>query len=207
MAGLNRRDFLNTASTLAAAGLAARVHAAGDDAKRDRAPVRLAIMGVNSRGKQLLPGFLSFPEVEIAYICDPDSQTIPSAVKLVQDAGRPTPKVESDFRVALDDKSLTALVCSAPDHWHALATILACQAGKDVYVEKPVSHNVVEGRRMVEAARKYNRVVQIGTQRRSSEEMSAAVERIHSGRLGKVHLARAWITSVRPNIGHDPVTS
>ncbi len=99
------------------------------------------------------------------------------------------------------------LVCSAPDHWHALATVLACQAGKDVYVEKPVSHNIVEGRRMVEAARKYNRIVQAGTQRRSSEELAAAVERVRSGGLGKVHLARAWITSVRPNIGHQPVTS
>jgi|SRR5579872_2912729 len=201
MAGLNRRDFLNTASTLAAAGLAARVHAAGDDAKRDRAPVRLAIMGVNSRGKQLLPGFLSFPEVEIAYICDPDSQTIPSAVKLVQDAGRPTPKVESDFRVALDDKSLTALVCSAPDHWHALATILACQAGKDVYVEKPCCHNPIEGQKMVAAARRYERVVQVGSQRRSGADMAALVDEVQSGRLGKVNFVRCWITSTRPNIG------
>src|SRR5580692_7910282 len=131
------------------------------------------------------------------------SPAIPAAMKLVTDRGKKAPTVVSDFRTVLDDPKLDVLVCSAPDHWHALATILACQAGKDVYVEKPVSHNVVEGRRMVEAARKYNRVVQAGTQRRSSEELALAVERVRSGRLGKVHLARAWITSVRPEIGHQ----
>ena len=124
MAHLNRREFLNTASSLTAggiaAGLAASVYAA-DDVKKERPPIKLAIMGVNSRGKQLLPGFVEFPEVEIGYICDPDSDTIPSAVKIVTDAGKSTPRIEKDFRVALDDPSVTALVCSAPDHWHALA--------------------------------------------------------------------------------------
>jgi len=171
------------------------------------APVRVAVMGVNGRGRQLLPSLLAFPEVEITHICDADSSVIPAAIKLVTDHGRKAPAAVRDFRTALDDNKLDVLVCSAPDHWHALATILACQAGKDVYVEKPVSHNVVEGRRMVEAARKYNRVVQAGTQRRSSEELALAVDRVQSGRLGKVHLVRAWITSVRPNIGHQPVTA
>ncbi len=155
-------------------------------------------MGVNGRGRQLLPAFLDFPEVEITHICDPDSSVIPPAIKLVTDRGRKAPAAVRDFRTALDDRKLDVLICAAPDHWHALATILACQAGKDVYVEKPASHNVVEGRRMVEAARKYNRVVQVGTQRRSGEELAHAVDRVHSGSLGKVHLARAWITSVRP---------
>jgi predicted dehydrogenase len=173
----------------------------------ERAPLRVAVMGVNGRGRQLLPSFLEFPEVEITHICDPDSSVIPPAIKLVTEQGRKPPTAVRDFRKALDDPKLDVLVCSAPDHWHALATILACQAGKDVYVEKPVSHNVVEGRRMVEAARKYNRVVQAGTQRRSSEELALAVERVRGGRLGKVHLARTWITSVRPNIGHDPVAA
>ncbi len=211
MPSVNRREFLNTAS-LAAGGLAlnlaSRVHAAGaDEAKQDRRPVKLAIMGVNSRGKQLLPGFLSFPEVEIAYICDPDSETIPSAVKLVEDTGRPSPKIEKDFRVALDDPSVTALVCAAPDHWHALATVLACQAGKDVYVEKPCCHNPIEGQRMVAAARRHNRVVQVGTQRRSGADMAALVEEVQSGRLGKVKFVRCWITSTRPNIGRVEVSA
>jgi len=204
MPSLNRREFLNTASSLAAGSLAmnlaTRVHAAGaaEDLKKNRPPVKLAVMGVNSRGKQLLPGFCSFPEVEIAYICDPDSETIPSAVKIVEEAGKPTPKIEKDFRVALDDRQVTALVCSAPDHWHALATILACQAGKDVYVEKPCCHNPIEGQRMVAAARKYNRVVQVGTQRRSGSDMAALVDEVQSGRLGKVNFVRCWINSVRP---------
>jgi len=210
MPSLNRREFLNTASSLAAGGLAmhlaTRVHAAGgDEDKKDRPPVKLAVMGVNSRGKQLLPGFCSFPEVEIAYICDPDSATIPSAVKIVEDAGKASPKIEKDFRVALDDPSVTALVCAAPDHWHALATILACQAGKDVYVEKPCCHNPVEGQRMVAAARRYNRVVQVGTQRRSGSDMAELVKEVQSGRLGNVNFVRCWITSIRPSIGHaDP---
>jgi predicted dehydrogenase len=105
--------------------------------------------------------------------------------------------------VALEDPDVDVLVCAAPDHWHALATVWACQAGKDVYVEKPVSHNIVEGQTMIAAARKYKRVVQAGTQRRSGADYQAAVEEIRKGRLGKVHMARAWITSTRPNIGHD----
>ncbi len=207
MTSLNRREFLNAASALTAGGVAAslatRVYAGEDEKPKERPPVKLAIMGVNSRGKQLLPGFVEIPEVEIGYICDPDSDTIPSAVKIVQDGGKPTPRIEKDFRVALDDPSVTALVCAAPDHWHALATILACQAGKDVYVEKPCCHNPLEGQRMVTAARRYNRVVQVGTQRRSGLDMQALVKEIQGGRLGKVNFVRCWITSTRPNIGHD----
>jgi predicted dehydrogenase len=211
MPSLNRREFLNTASALAAgtfaASLQARVYAGEDEKPQERPPVKLAIMGVNNRGKQLLPGFVEIPDVEIGYICDPDSDTIPAAVKIVQDGGKPTPRIEKDFRVALDDPSVTALVCAAPDHWHALATILACQAGKDVYVEKPCCHNPIEGQRMVAAARRYNRVVQVGSQRRSGLDMQAAVKEIQGGRLGKVNFVRCWITSTRPNIGHEEPTA
>src|SRR5439155_16077893 len=114
------------------------------------------------------------------------------------------PKVEKDVRKVLGDKDVTALVVAAPDHWHALATVWACQAGKHVYVEKPVSHNLVEGRKMVEAARKHNRVVAVGTQRRSSAHHQSAHEFIKSGKLGKVPFARAWIGGNRPSIGHKP---
>ena len=201
---LNRRNFLGEAAT-AAAGLAAAIHVAESGAEEQAAttkPIRLAVMGVNGRGKGLLSGFCGFPQVEIAYICDPDRAVIPAAVKLVEDKGRKSPRVLTDFRTALDDPEVDALVCAAPDHWHALATIWACQAGKDVYVEKPVSHNILEGRAMVQAARKYKRVVQAGTQRRSGADFAAAIQEIRSGRLGQVHMARAWITSARPNIGH-----
>src|SRR5439155_8263491 len=114
------------------------------------------------------------------------------------------PKVEKDVRKVLGDKDVTALVVAAPDHWHALATVWACQAGKHVYVEKPVSHNLVEGRRMVEAARKHNRVVQIGTQRRSLPHFQSAAEFVRAGKLGKVPLAKTWIGGARPSIGHKP---
>lgn len=224
MQRVNRRRFLEVgmgAAVAAASGQGART--ADKEAARnsvravrstepathgsEHAPVRVAVMGVNGRGRQLISSLLEFPEVEITHICDPDSSVIPPAAKLVTDRRAKAPAFVRDFRTVLDDPKLDVLVCAAPDHWHALAAILACQAGKDVYVEKPLSHNIVEGRRMVEAARKYNRVVQVGTQRRSSEELIRAVERIRGGRLGKVHLARAWITSVRPSIGHEPVTS
>ena len=205
MSDINRRAFLETSSAGLAAGLAAGLHVVGTAAEKERPPVRLAVMGVHGRGRGLLSGFTQFPEVEVAYVCDPDAAVVAPAVKIVEDRGQRPPKVVKDFRVALDDAEVTALVCAAPDHWHALATIWACQAGKDVYVEKPCSHNVVEGRRMTEAARKYNRVVQVGMQRRSSTDFRAAMELVRGGRLGSTHFARAWITSSRPEIGRvDP---
>ncbi len=123
-------------------------------------------------------------------------------MKLIEDAGRATPKVTRDYRTILDDPSVDGLVVATPDHWHALATVTACQAGKHVYVEKPISHNIVEGRLMVKAARRYNRVVQAGTQRRSSPNIAELTQFIQSGKIGPVHFARAWITSRRENIGH-----
>jgi predicted dehydrogenase len=210
MAPLNRREFLNTSSAWTVGGLAAalapQLYAEEETAAPERPPVKLAVMGLNNRGKQLLPGFVEVPGVEIAYLIDPDSDTVPAALKIVQDGGKPMPRVEKDFRVALDDNSVTALVCAAPDHWHALATILACQAGKDVYVEKPCCHNPIEGERMIAAARKYQRVVQVGTQRRSGADLQEAVKEIQSGKLGKVNFVRCWITSTRPSIGHEQPT-
>src|SRR5262249_30091260 len=111
------------------------------------------------------------------------------------------PRVERDVRRVLQDKAVTALVIAAPDHWHALATVWACQAGKHVYVEKPISHNLVEGRRMVEAARRHKCVVQVGTQRRSGASFASAVELVRSGKLGQIPFARTWIAGNRPSIG------
>src|SRR5262249_41201254 len=162
--------FLATSTTTSAAiaaGLATALHVGETTAAEVSAtkPVRLAVMGLNGRGKQLLNGFGNFPEVEFAYICDPDQDVFPGALKVIEGKDKTAPQVVADFRTALDDPKVDALVCAAPDHWHALATIWACQAGKDVYVEKPVSHNILEGRAMIEAARKHNRIVQAGTQR------------------------------------------
>jgi predicted dehydrogenase len=205
---LSRRAFVG--SSLAATGgllaLQPRLFA-GAAEKAELPPVKLAVMGVNGRGKFLTTLFQGFPNVEIAYLCDPDETVLPAAVKLVTDKGNPAPKVVSDFRRALEDDSVTALICAAPDHWHALATIWACQAGKDVYVEKPCCHNPYEGRKMIEAARKYGRVVQVGSQRRSGTDLAEIAGVIASGELGDVNYARCWINSVRPGIGKEVVTA
>ena len=119
-------------------------------------------------------------------VCDVDDAMFVKPVEAVEAATGKSPRVEKDFRRLLDDKTIDAVAIATPDHWHAMLTVLACQAGKDVYVEKPASHNVVEGRRMVEAARKYNRIVQLGTQRRSTPHVQEAIEHVRSGALGKV---------------------
>jgi predicted dehydrogenase len=139
--------------------------------------------------------------VEVTHLIDPDESFVPAALAVVKKKQSAEPRVETDVRRVLDDKSVTALVVAAPDHWHALATVWACQAGQHVYVEKPVSHNLVEGRRMVQAARKHNRIVQVGTQRRSAGHVLAAREFVKSGKLGKVPFARTWIAGNRPSIG------
>ena len=214
MSAWNRRHFLSAASGLTlGSGLTSSLLAQEEKAQTEAEPqpkpepVRLALMGVNGRGRQLMSVLARFPEAEIAWICDPDTQTWDPAVKQWTEAGRPAPQTTQDFRKALDDKSVDVLVCAAPDHWHALATVWACQAGKDVYVEKPCCHNPVEGRRMIEAARKYQRVVQVGTQRRSAPDMQALAEYLQSGKLGQVKFVRTWITSVRPSIGKVAVTA
>src|SRR2546427_206109 len=135
------------------------------------------------------------------------SPTVSKEYNIVGDAGRAQPKVISDIRRALDDKSIDAIVVATPDHWHAPATILGCDAGKDVYVEKPASHNLREGRLMIEAARRNNRIVQLGTQSRSRASTQKAIEYIKSGKIGKVVAAKAWNVQRREDIGHKPDTA
>ena len=189
-----RRQFLaSSALTLSAA-----TYNGAADGPNDR--VRLAVMGLRSRGKDLIRGFATCPGVEICHVIDPDESMVRGAIDAIKNPDA-APKVEADVRKALDDKSVTGLVVAAPDHWHALATVWACQAGKHVYVEKPVSHNLIEGRRMVQAARKHNRVVQVGTQRRSATHAIAAKDYVAAGKLGKVPFARAWIAGSRKTIG------
>jgi len=139
--------------------------------------------------------------VRVTTICDVDRSTFEPANKLLQGKGQPA-KFVQDLRRVMDDKNIDVVSIATPNHWHALATIWACQAGKDVYVEKPVSHNVVEGRRMVEAARKYGRVVQTGTQSRSHEPIQEAVKFMQEGKLGKVFLAKGLCYKPRGSIGH-----
>jgi predicted dehydrogenase len=195
---LTRRAFLKASA--AASTFPALAFAGAADSPNERHIV--AVMGVRNRGRDLLRGFSAFDDVEIAYICEVDANMVPAAMKSISARQKRTPRVEKDVRKVLEDKNVTALAVAAPDHWHALATIWACQAGKHVYVEKPISHNLIEGRRMVEAARKYNRVVQVGTQRRSAGNVASAREFVRSGKLGKVPFARAWIAGDRKSIGH-----
>jgi predicted dehydrogenase len=170
-------------------------------AEKPAEKVVVAVLGVRGRGRDLVRELASFPEVEIAYVCDPDLNVVPDALKKLPARHKRRPKVVQDMKEAFEDKDVHAVAVATPDHWHALATIRACQAGKHVYVEKPISHNLVEGRRMVEAARRYKRVVQVGTQRRSAEGLAEAAEYVRSGKLGKVPFARSWIAGARKSIG------
>jgi len=194
----NRRTFLGQAAlTGAVAGLAMAGKAAAESPNEK---VVVGVMGL-SRGRSLCVSFAKQPNVELKYVCDVDSNRADECAKLVNGAVGKTPQTTGDFRKILDDPEIDALVCAAPNHWHAPATILACQAGKHVYVEKPCSHNPHEGELMVQAARKHNRAVQVGTQRRSGSGMAEAMKKLHDGAIGKVYLVRSWYNSMRGTIG------
>ena len=193
----NRRYFLATSMAgLAASASSKRVPASANE------KVRIGVIGARGRGADLVSIFTKNEGFEIPVLCDVDSRVFSKAQNHLEKANRPAAKIELDFRKILDDKSIDAIVVATPDHWHALMAVMGCQAGKHVYCEKPVSHNLVEGRRIVEASHKYNRVVQCGIQRRSSTSVKEAVDLVRSGVVGKVGMARAWIHQIRPNIGH-----
>lgn len=162
----------------------------------------IACMGVRGRAGHLMRGFAEMPDVEIATLIDVDENNFGPALKSLEEKGRKKPALERDFRKVLEDKSIDALVVGTPDHWHAIPAIMAVQAGKHVYVEKPCSHNVREGQAMLAAARKHNRVMQVGIQSRSGRHFAEALEYIRSGALGKVTFARGWETARQRSIGH-----
>ncbi len=199
---LTRRTFLAT-TTAAAASLAthrlSRTASASDT-------VSIAIMGANNRGSQLATSLIKLPGVKIAYICDCDEHGLAKGIAAATAAGDQSPKAIKDFRHALDDKSVDALFCCAPNHWHAPATILACAAGKHVYSEKPCSHTPAEGERMIAAAAESKRAVQIGLQRRSNPHYVEAVGRLRDGIIGKLLYARSTYNNNRPSIGHGKQT-
>jgi predicted dehydrogenase len=169
--------------------------------------VNVAVMGIRSRGGALAEGFAKLPNVNVTTICDIDENLLPKAVAEVEKVCDKTAKTETDIRRVLENKEIDAIVIAAPNHWHALATIWACQAGKDVYVEKPISWSITEGRRMVEAARKYDRIVQVGTQNRSRPLIQSAVDYLHSGKLGKIYMIRCLVLRPRDSIGHKPTSA
>ena len=196
---MDRRAFLRGA---AAAGLCVTAARGAVRSPNDR--ISVCVMGLRGRGGSLLSTFASLPEVDVTYLCDVDESVLQGrAEKLADQTGR-RPQTVGDYRKALDDKTVDALVIGTPDHWHALPTIHAAQAGKDVYVEKPDAHNILEGRTMVAAARKYGRVVQLGTQGRSGQMQRNAMKHVAAGHLGKVRFAKAWESSRQGNIGYPP---
>ena len=163
--------------------------------------IRLSIVGVNGRGTALATNFARLSECEVATICDVDQRAIDQCVVAVEKVQKKAPKGEKDFRVSLADKNIDAAVIAMPDHWHTPAALLALQAGKHVYLEKPVSHNPREGEMLVEATAKYGKVVQVGNQRRSWPNLIEAINEIHGGIIGKVHSGKMWYANTRASIG------
>ena len=206
MSRVSRRQFMNR--SLAAAGLGAGFAIGGTKSSGRvigaNETVRLGVAGLNGRGGSHVSEFGKMTGVEITYLIDPDTRTYEKG-STDRKQTVAAPPATQDIRAALDDKTLDAISIATPNHWHSLITIWGCQAGKDVYVEKPCSHNVHEGRIAVEAARKYDRIVQHGTQSRSSRDWALAAAAIQSGKHGKLLVSRALCYKPRGSIGIKPL--
>lgn len=161
----------------------------------------ISMMGVNSRGMALAQNFASQENCEVAHICDVDSRAIVNCTEAIKNRQSLKPTGFTDFRKSLESKDIDVLVIAAPDHWHAPASLLAMQAGKHVYVEKPCSHNPHEGEMLVEAAIRYKKVVQMGNQRRSWPNVVAAIQELKNGAIGRVYFGKGWYTNNRLSIG------
>jgi predicted dehydrogenase len=212
MAGATRREFLKRATATGLAfGLPGLViggrRAAGSPGANSQ--VGVAVMGlggidivggVGGRGRQLIDRFREVPGARIVALCDVDQAILDHEVQKFKDRNEEV-AAYTDIRKVLEDKAVDAVAIAAPNHWHALATIWTCRAGKDVYVEKPFSHDLWEGRQMVAAARKHGRMVQVGTQRRSSKALRQAFEYLRSGQLGAIRCAYAIVYRAREGIG------
>lgn len=197
MGRLSRRQFLaHSSMAVAGAALAPRASASPNDV------VRVAVTGVRGRGLEHVKAILALPNVEIAAICDVNSNIIDKAMKAVEEKQGKKPAFHQDFRKLIEDKSIDAVTVATSNHTHALLSIWAMQAGKHVYVEKPVSHNVWEGRKIIEAARKYKRICQAGTQSRSYPGFQEAVKFLQEGKLGKIKVARGLCYNPRASLGH-----
>src|SRR5438093_3309425 len=186
---VTRRDFLKTAATTASAtafsGITFLTRPERVFGANDR--VRVAVCGLRNRGKNHLDGFSRVPNVEVAALCDVDE----SVLNKRRGDVRGSPRLFADVRRLLDDPSIDAISIATPNHWHALMAIWACQAGKDVYVEKPCSHNLWEGRQVVRASEKYRRIVQHGTQSRSAPALIDAIHQPRGGIFGVINLSRS----------------
>jgi len=163
--------------------------------------IRVACMGVNSRGLAVGKNFAHQKNCEVLHVCDVDSRAADICIDAIGKIQSNKPQATPDFRNALEDKNLDALIVTAPDHWHAPAALLACSAGKHVYLEKPCSHNPNEGEMLVKSAEKHKRVLQMGNQRRSWPNVAAAIAELHAGVIGRPYFAKTWYTNNRPSIG------
>jgi predicted dehydrogenase len=204
----NRRDFLETSARNAAgvaagvAGIACppQVSSASTSNPCANNVLNLAIIGVRSRGKKLGQVFAQFSDCHVSAICDvAESMFLAASAQIEVHQTRPA--WVRDFRRILDDKHIDAVVIATPDHWHGILTIMACQAGKDVYIEKPLAHNIFEEQQIIAAAERYNRVIQVGLQQRSGSHFQTAIDFVRSGQLGTVRLAKAWTAHRRKPIG------
>src|SRR5258706_13614121 len=217
MQTITRRKFLNSSMTAGLALGMPRVLIGAEGSSRSPGPndtVRVAVIGLGStpavggdggRGHQLIPRLREVPGVRIVALCDVDQAHLDRETQPFKDRSEEVATYR-DLRRVLDDKTIGAVVIALPNHWHALATVWACQAGKDVYVEKPFSYNLWEGQQMVAAARKYGRMVQVGTQNRSSTFLRQAFDQLRSGQIGSIRYAHALVYRARDGIGavHTP---
>ncbi len=202
MSVTNRREFIKTSGMTTAGALmsAPLIHPLYAKSNANDT-INIAVVGLHGRGIAHIRRYAEMPNVRITHLCDIDERLFPKGLKELEEKDAKKVKTVTDFRQLLDEKHLDAISIASPDHWHALQTIWACQTGKDVYIEKPVSYTLQEGRKMVEAARKYNRVVQVGTQSRSSSIVHEAIRLLREGVIGEIYMGRAIVFGFRPNIG------
>jgi predicted dehydrogenase len=193
---MDRRSFLMS-STAALAASSSAFSAASDR-------VRVACIGIGGRSKDHIKSYSNLANVEIAAICDVDDSHIANGLKQIEGLGKPKPQTYKDIRKLLENKDIDAISISSPNHWHTLMTVWGCQAGKDVYVEKPCSHNMFEAKQIIAAARKYNRMVQQGSQIRSAKAPQEAVAKMREGLIGDVYLSRGICFKWRDTIGRTP---
>lgn len=167
--------------------------------------IHVATIGINSRGNSMGGTFAKQKNTVVSALCDVDERTFAKALKTLKDVGQSdVPKTEKDLRKILENKNIDAIYTATPDHWHAPLTIMGCQAGKHIYVEKPLSHNPREGELAVAAARKYNKVVQMGAQRRSAPILTQGIQELHDGVIGRVYMAKTWYTNDRKELRLTP---
>ena len=200
-----RRRFLGQAAGVLTAAATAQLAAQGT-AAQGAEPITVALVGCGGMGKAHLRLLAARKDVRVAFLCEPDAARLAQAVKLLEEAGQKAPRAVKDLREVLDDKSVQAVWIATPDHWHGPAAILAADAKKHVYVEKPCSHNLREGRLMVEAARRNGIVMQVGTQSRGAPHVIQAMKRLQDGAIGQVLASKAWNSQRRGNIGHAQPT-